>query len=128
MRRIASVIARLLCPGILVAACSTSGQPAVPEVSSTTGPAVSARLDHCFVGPSFDDQAVAYVTAFNHSRTVQEIIVEIRMSTAEGTHPDLAVVHNVAPGRSGTGGTSNHINNSHRPHCVITSVEGLGRG
>jgi hypothetical protein len=123
--RMASAIACLLCLGLLVAGCSTSGA-AVPEVSSTTGPAVTARLDRCFIGgPSFDYQAVAYVTAFNHSASVHDIIVEIRMSTAEGTHPDLAVVHNVQPGQSGTGGTSNHINNSHRPHCVIINVQGL---
>ena len=125
MRRIASVIARLLCPGILVAACSTSGHAAVPQVSSTTGPAVTARLDRCFIAPSFDYQAVAYVTAFNHSGTVHDIVVAIRISTDEGTYPDIAVVHAVKPGRSGTGGTSNHIDNSHRPHCVIISVQGL---
>jgi hypothetical protein len=122
------VIARLLCPAILVAACSTSGHAAVPEVNSTTGPAVTARLDRCFIAPSFDYQAVAYVTGFNHSRTMQDIIVTIRMGTAGDSHSDLAVVHSVKPGRSGTGGTSNHIDNSRRPHCVITSVEGMQPG
>jgi hypothetical protein len=119
------VIALLLCPGILVAACSASGHTAAPEVSSTSGPAVTARLDRCFIDPSIDYQAVAEVTVVNHSGTMHDIVVTIRMSTVEGTYPDIAYVHYVEPGRSGTGATSNHIDNSHRPHCVITSVEGL---
>jgi hypothetical protein len=124
IRRITSVVALLVCPTILIAACS-SGHTAVPEVSSTTGPTVSARLDRCFIDHSPDHQAFAYVTAFNHSRTTHDIIVLIWMSTDEGAHSDLAVVHNVEPGRSGTRGTSNHIDDSHRPTCKITRVQAL---
>jgi hypothetical protein len=122
-RRIASVVTCVAC-AILVVACS-SGQTGGPEVSSTTGPAVSARLDRCFIDPSVGYQVVADVTAFNHSGTAHDIVVTIRIRTAAGAHEDLAFVRNVQPGRSGTGATSNHLDNSHRPTCVITSVEGL---
>lgn len=81
--------------------------------------------DRCYIGPSFDYQAVASVTVVNHSGTVHDIVVTIRMSTDEGTHDDLAYIQAVEPGQSGTGDTSNHIDDSHRPGCVITSVQAL---
>lgn len=123
MRRIRPAVTLLACLGMLLAACS-SGHTAVPEVSSTTGPAVTARLDRCFIDPSLDHQVVADVTAFNNSGAVLDIVVTLRMSADEGTHDDLAFVHTVNPGRSGNGGTSNHIPDSHQPGCAITGVEG----
>jgi hypothetical protein len=109
----------------LVAGCASSGHPAAAEVSSTTGPAVTARLDRCYIDPSLGNQVVADVTAFNHSGAVQDVMVTIQMGSAEGTHEDLAFAHSVEPGQSGTGGTSNHIDNSQRPTCVITDVEAI---
>jgi hypothetical protein len=124
MRPIAPVIALLACPAIFVVACS-SGHAAGPEVRSKTGPAVSARLNGCFIAPSLRGQAVAKVTAVNHSGKVHDIIVTIRISTTAGTRESLAVVHRVGPGRSGNGVTTNHLAGSHQPACVITGVKGL---
>jgi hypothetical protein len=124
MRRIALLAAFLACPAPFVVGCSTSRAP-VPEVSSTTGPAVTARLDRCYIDPSLGHQAVAEVTAVNHSGTVHDIVVAVQISTDAGAHEDIAVVHSVAPGQSRTGGTSNHLDDSHRPACVITDVEGI---
>lgn len=124
MRRIASLAVFLVCPAIFAVGCSTSRAP-VPEVSSTTGPAVTARLDRCYIDPSVGNQVVADVTAVNHSGTMHDIVVTVRMGTVAGPQDDIAVVHSVAPGQSGTGATSNHHDNSHGPTCVITNVEGL---
>ena len=125
MRRIASLVSLLACAGILVAGCTSSGRSAAPEVSSTTGPAVSARLDRCYIDPTIGNQVVADVTGFNHSGATVDIMVTIQMGAAEGSHQDLAFAHSVGPGRSGTGATSNHIDNSHQPSCTIVDVEAL---
>jgi hypothetical protein len=82
-------------------------------------------LVHSLRDPTLDHQAVADVTAINHSGTEHDVIVNVRFTTGEGTFNDLAVVHSVGPGQSGTGGTSNHLPNSHSPTCVITGVQAL---
>src|SRR5512146_3209127 len=44
MRRFTPMVALLACPGVLAVACSSGGHSAVTEVSSTTGPGVTAKL------------------------------------------------------------------------------------
>src|SRR5262245_58214732 len=99
MRPIASVVALLVCPAFFVVACSVV-HAAGPEVKSTTGPKVSASLDGCFIASSLHGQAVAKVTAVNHSGMVHDIIVTVRISATTGTREGLAIVRGVGPGRS----------------------------
>ena len=96
-----------------------SGQSATDSATS-----VSARIDRCYVDT--DGLAVVDLTATNHGSHEQDVEVDVLIRSKDGTtSQDAGVIHQIAPGHSGKGGTSNHRSGFQDPSCRITMVLGV---